>query len=232
MMSLQWLGRMSAVSAVVDSSFRPALTGMQVVALMNLLRIDNAANVPTRTPTIVRMNSASHQELHKFALEVGVHEAMVKTTESLPLLAKSALFRAMLSVYDDNSFAFVPSLVRAGKDIELQLLQVSSQLLSDLGTMVDKGDAISNNLLLNYAYEMTLSMCNHYLPQVRLYGLQTLETWLGRIESVFAYMDNVNTHSLQQFVIEKLAGVSLMLTKTWSHPSKLVRIIELISVCV
>lgn len=214
---------MSAVSASVDNSFRPRITGMQIVALMNLLRIDNTANAPTRAPTIVRTNSASHQDLYKFALEVGVHEAIVKASESLPLLAKSALFRAMLSVYDDSSFAFVPSLVHAGNDVELHLLQISSLLLGDLGTMVDKGDAISNNLLLNYAYEMTLSMCNHHLPQVRLYGLQTLETWLGRIESVLAYMDNVNAHSLQQFVIEKLAGVSLMLTKTWSHPSKLVR---------
>ena len=95
----------------------------------------------------------------------------------------------------------------------------------------------ASGILLGVLFDMTVYTCmESSSPEVRVYGLQTLESWLGRVDaekltlaatqetqlSAQSGGKGVEGQSLRENLLACLVSVSGMLTRAWSHPSKIV----------
>lgn len=128
----------------------------------------------------------------------------------------------------------------------LQLEHVSSLIISELISTSGNNNDVSeyswsSGLFFGVIYDLTSLLClESATPTSRLFGLQTMETWLGRIEienlcarvgtdDIITGRDgqpvSIGSQILRNCLIFRLASISSLLTKAWSHPAKLVSII-------
>ena len=180
---LQWLGRYLTCWGGELNTLAPPL---QVVAIMTLADCSERSDV---AQSAIRAE-VSDEALLDFALSVGVHPTLCSCLAKLPVISRCAVFRACLNIYDDQSLLYVPSCF-ALQGIERHV--VSMRLLQRFPiSFLDIYRAGSGNqaepyrlsLLVSYLFSCVLSMCNHSMPACRLYGLQTLEGWFGRLETL------------------------------------------------
>jgi hypothetical protein len=255
-------------------------TGLQLIALLGLLRLDPKTNSKSS-----EKHSASfiEQLFCPYAHLVGISPVLVTSLVStgerveptIPYLSRCALLRACLSVFDLSALMFQPCLKTNGvlsEDLKSALAyvvtcstqlqgnqirysptnmitpseveKVASYIVSDMIPLHIRNTPdlfelyTSSGLFFGIIFEITSSLClESATPTLRLYGLQTMETWLGRIETenlcvrvgtddIITGRDgqpvSIGSKILRNMLISRLASISLLLTKTWSHPAKLV----------
>lgn len=126
-----------------------------------------------------------------------MHPLVAEAAQKSSLMAKCAVMRACLAVYDD-----------------LHLLHQS---------------ATSETLLVGPMFTFIMRVCGHDLPTNRLYGFQTLESWLARLLTIPAeLLFGTAAVGSAQFahITDNFLAVTSALTKAWSHPSRQVRSIH------
>jgi hypothetical protein len=115
------------------------------------------------------------------------------------ILANCAIVRALLSVFED------------------QILWAC-----DESSSVDSGDMQHMPLLLTILFQEVLYTCQSNLPETRLYGLQTLETWfnsiIGRLSTMVSTSSFPTTYLAA--IHTNLRAVSNLLCSVWAHPAK------------
>jgi hypothetical protein len=262
--------------AKVDSLGSVPCTGLQLIALLGLLRLESKLDTSSESTT--------DHLFYPYAHLVGISPILVAALASngdgteasftMPYLSRCALFRACISVYDLSALMFQPSLIRNGslsrelKDAlafvvsstqhkgnriaystsvmitPLEVENVASYIVCDLiPTHIQNNSELfdlytASGLFFGLIFEIASSLClESATPTLRLYGLQTMETWLGRIETenlcarvgtedIVTGRDgqpvSIGSKILRNMLISRLASISLMLTKAWSHPAKLV----------
>lgn len=139
-----------------------------------------------------------------------------------------------------NQIRYSPMTMISSSEVE----KVASYIVSDMIPSPIRSNPdlfelyTSSGLFFGIVYEITSSLClESATPTLRLYGLQTMETWLGRIETenlcvligtgdIITGRDgqpvSIGSKILRNLLVSRLASISLLLTKTWSHPAKLV----------
>ena len=200
-------------------------TAMSIVCLQWISRYHlkgQSGNIlpSTQLVNILQMLSIPSEDKSKsqpsFQIEIneeGVHSLLRGHLSDLPIISRCAILRACLTVLDDASLA----------NTSYSSAQQSAGL-----------DPIS--VLLGPAFSAVIAACSHSLPLVRLYGLQTLETWFNRLDDFITPQSSHNDSvadsavDVQATVLMPLMRtVSDLLVTTWSHPSKQVSDVLLIT---
>lgn len=244
---MQWLGRRSFISSV-ELALEPTLPGLQVTAMLMLLsdgilekkeEIDSLEGIDSVDKSTSSSSRTHQQAAPAFAAYAGIHPGLIAGIPCLPYLARCALLRAIMSVYPDSAMFFCPSNSPLNSTYE----RVVCEWMSENSWTVSKpfvvptaeaAECSSNTLILHALFDATKHACNHTLPDVRLYGLQTLETWFNR--STLIVIPEVGdgtlvlshdskgsaqtVRGLRGRLIERLMEVSSMLTSSWNHPVK------------
>ena len=169
-----------------------------IVPGMQLVNILQMLSIPSDD------KSESHLSVQSEAHEEGVHSLLRGQLTNLPIISRCAILRACLTVFDDSSLA---STSHSGVE-QLAALSLTS-------------------VLLGPAFAAVIAACSHSLPLVRLYGLQTLETWFNRLDDFITLQSNP-TVPVTDYAVDVRAAmlmplmrtVSDLLVTTWSHPSK------------
>ena len=192
-------------------------TAMSVVCLQWIaryqLRGGNTTNTMYNTPSCSQLLSILHlldlsspsvevgQPFQEFSL-AGVHSDLVANLPTLPIISRCAILRACLTVFDD----FTPSLESPSDSLGLS-------------------SALSGSILLGPLFLAVVAVCNHSLPLVRLYGLQTLESWFNCLDILISSSSIVDSMTIPcatqiHSLIPHLRIISTLLINAWSHPSK------------
>jgi hypothetical protein len=158
-------------------------------------------------------NSKSQFSFQIEANEEGVHSLLRGQLSDLPIISRCAILRACLTVFDDASLA--------------------NTSCSGVEHLAEQG---SPCILLGPAFSAVIAACSHSMPPVRLYGLQTLETWFNRLDD-FITLQSSHIDSTADSAVDFQAAVltplmrtvSDLLVTTWSHPSKQVSDVLLIT---
>jgi hypothetical protein len=264
----------------VDSLGAVPCTGLQLIALLGLLRLESKSD---STNSISTVDHLFYPYAHLVGISPILVSALASTGDgiassfSMPYLSRCALLRACISVYDLSALMFQPYLIRHGslsdelKDAlafvvsstqqkenrsisystnamtmitPTEVESVASYIVCDLIPTHIQNTAelfdlyTSSGLFFGLIFEIASSLClESATPTLRLYGLQTMETWLGRIETenlcarvgtddIVTGRDgqpvSIGSKILRNMLISRLSSISLMLTKAWSHPAKLV----------
>ena len=116
---------------------------------------------------------------------------------SLGPIRKTAIIRACLALFDNSSLLY------------------NSPPLSD--TVVGER---CGSPLFQTSYESILKACSSSEPQVRLYGFQTLETWLDRVDAIIQGMSKQLGDVFISEILQKYDSIVQVLTEAWSHPSR------------
>lgn len=154
---------------------------------------------------------------------------------------RSALaFVVTSGILTGNQIRYSPSFMITPSEVEKVASYLACEMIpSNVKNNRDLLDMYaSSGLFFGIIFELTASLClESATPTLRLYGLQTMETWLGRIEAenlcarvgtndIITGRDgqplSVGSKILRDMLISRLASISLLLTKAWSHPTKLV----------
>lgn len=276
-------------------------TGLQVIALLGLLRLDGMGDTGMTAGerlyvgvmyNISSSSTSSQSEvplINAYALLVGLSPTLITaltpgtgiSAKWMPHLARCALLRSCLSVFDISALLFQPRRTqlpneRSNEEILAYLIQIASStdlyqiqyvtmrgigiieleklsalVLSDMMDSRSPDHASSSSqdlptlhpldtcgIFLGVAFDIICSLCYESIsPTARLYGLQTLDTWLGRVEAenlCARIMSEdistgerggvtVRTRAIREALISRMYRISLLLTKTWSNPSRIVR---------
>ena len=195
---LQWIARhrLGQISTIKTSPQQIVTPTSQLSSILELLKLSPSVS------TVVK-----HCEMDEVCnLSVaGVHADLHRYLPSLPIMSQSAILRACMTVFDDETLLSCP---------------VSSTL--DLAE-TDFGQ--QKSLLLGELFTAVVAVCGHSLPLVRLYGLQTLESWFNCLDLVIVSTNEGSTASGNQdnklqLLTPTLRVISALLVSTWSHPSK------------
>ena len=189
---LQWIARhrLSQVSTVKTSPQQIVTPTSQLSSILELLKL---------SPTVTAL-------ITEYDLSVGgVHADLHRNLPSLPIMSQSAILRACMTVFDDDTLLSCP---------------VSSTL-----GLAETDCGQQRSLLLGALFTAVVAVCGHSLPLVRLYGLQTLESWFNCLDLVIISTNEGSTASGNQdkklqFLTPTLRVISALLVSTWSHPSK------------
>ncbi len=219
-----------------NSQKRNQIISLQYILITHLLQLSHYNS----TTNI----SLDDEIYHKFA----VHSLFVQHLSSLPVLSRAAVFRSALSIFGleailTNPFQIRDEIDSASDDncdllTEKNLMHIYNKCeLNNTSTTISIDSNISHSIYKNGIYfttiiDIILHLCQHNIPLLRLYSLQTLETWLSRVESdiynpvelhkIVLLMDTTVTN-VSLVLLEKCQEMSLMLCSAWSHPSKMVR---------
>jgi hypothetical protein len=204
-MCLQWIARFSlgSESKVTSPAINPT-PSLQLLAILRLLDLSSKDPEVSSTASDMQANG----ELLSFALHYGLHPDLVKNLSTLPMVSRCAILRACLAVFDDTTLQHV--ITHSPTDVTLTLSEFS-------------GTETKESLLLGPLFTATVAVCNHSMPLVRLYGLQTLESWFNCFDNSILNLSNT-TDSMKVFQVDlmfsKLHSISTILVSTWSHPLK------------
>lgn len=115
-------------------------------------------------------------------------------------LNKAVLLRAFLTVCDDYS---------------LYLVEDSCNQISNC-----------NHIFYDHVLAAALSLCQHSIPEIRISGLQLLESWLNRLESINFTLEPSVFVSVwvlpPDLLVNKLLEIMRALVSSFTHPVKLV----------
>lgn len=193
---LQWIARYRLSGQSFSSSFlsRNTTPSLQLLAILKLLDLSSSSSFLTCTPPdtgkenedntwkiigekqIVTNNENNE---YKSAKSCGVHVEFINHFPALPIISKCAILRACLTVFDDQALSFTPSLSSSTTTTTATSTITHIFPMSEYGTTLE-----SDSLLLGPLFSATIAVCNHVLPLVRLYGLQTLESWFNCFEVI------------------------------------------------
>jgi hypothetical protein len=166
------------------------------LCLLTVQRLLRSASDPaTQLAAIVSLLSSSADASSPSAAVASLHTVVAETVTRASPMAQCALLRACLSAFDDAAL--------------LQPVAAPSA-------------AESGALLLGPVFSFILRACNDSLPVNRLYGFQTLESWLARLLSLPAQALFSSSAVFAQ-VLANTRLATAVLTKAWSHPSRQVR---------
>jgi hypothetical protein len=181
--------------------------------------------------------SVDEEYCRKFAEIVGIHHYLISaliysshqnSSAMATILARAAILRACISVFDKESLLW-PNDFEKNKKKELLYGIYESPLIENLENV--KNSIVSPGLLLGCIFSQVLCVLQSTDPLLQVYGLQTLETWLGRvdIEGLGKYnkesqhsilLCNENNELSRILLFNKLYSISELLCRSWSHPHK------------
>lgn len=194
---LQWIARyrLSQNSTVEMSPQHVVTPSSQLSSILDLLRLSPSITSPLPNELRENFNEAV----------AGVHADLYRNLPSLPIMSQSAILRACMTVFDDDT-----------------LLSCSNSITLD---PVVSNSGQQTSLLLGSLFTAVVAVCGHSLPLVRLYGLQTLESWFNCLDLIIAPTSggtggNGKLDSKLPFLTPTLRIISALLVSTWSHPSK------------
>ena len=229
-MSVQWLLRERLWSAASNRSETPhPYSGYQLVAIITLLNLDQYITASAVTPSGDKL----FQSGEAYATAVGVHSiltnALMLPSGGVTMLARVALLRACISVFDRTALMWPNDFQRKS---ETHLIAGKYDcMLGEFTEELDEETTVSPGLLLGPIIELVTGFMQSTDPLVQVYGLQTLETWLGRVEVEGLGKDNKTdlsglllneAHLIRTLLLNKLYHVSGLLCRSWSHPHKLI----------
>lgn len=227
--SVQWLLRerlWSTASGRIDTPH--PYSGYQLVAIITLL---NLSRYFSSLPVTVFGDGPSQGEA--YASAVGVHklfaDALLAHSGGVTMLARVALLRACISVFDSTSLMW-PNDFQQKSKVHLIAGKYACSW-AEMTEEIDDETTISPGLLLGPIISLVTGFMQSTDPLVQVYGLQTLETWLGRVEVDGIGKDDKSNVSglllnegtlVRTFLLKKLYHVSQLLCRSWSHPHKLI----------
>lgn len=232
---MQWLLRRSSFERFKDLEIdmtEENVYPLQFTALLLLLRLIPHANATTEK------NHSIAATTNNIYSQLGINPNLLVSTSALPLLSRAALFRSLVSVYGTESLFSDP--FHQVEDVSLtgSARIIVDHVLAEMSMCADKGTEFNmkqqkNGVFAGHAFDITMLICSHSLPLLRLYGLQTLETWLGRVDSDILFDPSLSvdvvfplkitlTDDLRACLVDRFEQLSLMLCQAWSHPSKMV----------
>ena len=195
---LQWIARyrLSQNVTVETSPQHVATPSSQLSSILELLRLSPSITSPLPNDEL--------RDRLNFPV-AGVHPDLYRNLPTLPIMSQSAILRACMTVFDDET-----------------LLSCSNSMTLD--------PAVSDpwqqrSLLLGPLFTAVVAVCGHSLPLVRLYGLQTLESWFNCLDLIIAPTNEGtggkgNLDAKLRSLTPTLRIISALLVSTWSHPSK------------
>lgn len=231
-MSVQWLLRERLWSAASGRDEAPhPYSGYQLVAIIALLNLDRYVSTAIPLTLSGPGDDLSHPG-ETYAAAVGVHSLLTDALRShsggVTMLARVALLRACISVYDRTSLMW-PNDFQRKSDKHLIAGKYNSMLAEFTEELDDI--TVSPGLLLGPIIELVTGFMQSTDPMVQVYGLQTLETWLGRVEGEGIGKDDKSNLSglmfdevklVRTLLLNKLYYISSLLCRSWSHPHKLI----------
>ena len=167
-------------------------------------------------PSIIEGETEQHQS---FSDMVGLKDlCSIFKFQKLSMLSRCSLFRGFLSIYDEVAITFCSARC---------MCKLSSPAEKEIFSMCETIVPTGNGILFDQCFRIIQNICNQGTASVRLYGLQTLETWFNRVKNYCnANVCTNDDYEIFDDIIFKLSDISLMLTKTWSHPSKSVSLLH------
>eukprot|EP01038_Epipyxis_sp_PR26KG_P010809 gene10809-14510_t len=124
-----------------------------------------------------------------------------------PLISKCALLKAVLAVYFDEIFSYDTEL------FDNQFNYFFSSHISSDAIYIKSFSDISTKCLFDAVFRSIVHICNNNISSIKVYGFQTLESWLIKASTVFTL---INKPSIQSnFLI-----ISNLLLNNWNHPSR------------
>jgi hypothetical protein len=137
----------------------------------------------------------------------------------LPVLAKAAMVRALLSIFEIDAFLDCESIT---SEVGVTLLK-KCRTGTALGQFSETEIASDSfGVLFGIVYETLVLFCNHSKPILQFYGLQMLELWFNRVEDAILIPCQSSSirHSQLVLIVSHLFDIVSILTDCWSHPSK------------
>jgi hypothetical protein len=136
-----------------------------------------------------------------------------------------------VTILDLQHLAFI-AVTSISNDINSSIVMSGS---SETGNVATRSQA--SGILLGVLFDMTIYTCfESTSPVVRVYGLQTMESWLGRVDSeklasLAAQNDSevvsggnqissLRGKLMRENLVSVLCTVAMMLSRAWSHPFK------------
>ena len=226
MISVQWLLRERLWISVSGKSEVPhPYSGYQLVSIVSLLNLNKYITTATA--------SAEEGLGAEFAAAVGVHhilsESLLLPKGGVTMLARVALLRACISVFDRTALMWPDDFERK---LERHLIAGKYDcLMVEQTETIDEDVVVLPGLLMGPIIDQIIGFMQSTDPLVQVYGLQTLETWLGRIEmegigknnksdlTGLKFSEECNMRSL---LLIKMYDISNLLCRSWSHPHKLI----------
>eukprot|EP01041_Mallomonas_annulata_P002162 gene2162-4208_t len=174
----QWLGRYLSCWGGTLNTLAPSL---QLVAIMALT---DCTERPLTISSSSSEEKVSAKDLHSFAISVGLHADLFQFITTLPVLAKCSIFRSCLHVYDDAALLYTPYYY-SNQGIERHVMAVNIlKEFPDSTYIPNSAPPESLSLIITSVFAAIMRLCNHSTPTIRLYGLQTFETWIHRLQQL------------------------------------------------
>ena len=228
-MSIQWLLRERLwKSGTSDATERSVAAGDQIATIICLLDLENQLGVSGCVSATKVLNCMAECSV-VVGVQNDISKALMMPTGGITVLGRVALLRAAVSVFDIAALMW-PNDFECGLEKHL----IAGRYECCVGAATEKIEDENNvvpGLLLGSIFHLIISVVEHVNPQLQVYGLQTLETWLGRIdvEGIGKY-DSSNTSGLlsieqkmlRSLLLNRLYRVSHVLCRSWSHPHKLI----------
>lgn len=130
---------------------------------------------------------------------VGIHPYIVNHYKEFTIGSRFALFRGLLSVFDDESLIFSIDQYKLKSELN------SSNITSIINTKS------SSNCNLDNSYEIIKKTCSHSAGDHQIHGLHALEAYLTRLYSIIIPYESLKS---------KFQFLSTYLIKAWSHTHK------------
>jgi hypothetical protein len=149
-----------------------------------------------------------------------ISECVQNALPTISELARCAFLRACLVIFDDDSiedvaaFCIMPETGLSKKALWERYFYMREQ--------ASKASSSQHSFILNgSAFRLVVAACDSSSPEVRFYGVQTLESWLSRFVSLIqkSEFSNASADAVSLMHLEIL-HLSKLLTKSWSFPSK------------
>jgi hypothetical protein len=164
-------------------------------------------------------------------------------------MSKYALIRAALSTYRDE-----PLLLPLGNTADTNTANTDTVTVTDSKTKTDTSTSTSasansrvafveqralpiemmqcfdnNNsntaLLMNpFVFDLVVRVAADVVPSVKIYGIQTMEVWLGRTKAIFegSTATDVQKTSMAEILLPRAPALATALMEDWRHPSRTV----------
>jgi hypothetical protein len=185
---------------------------------------------------------------HAFSCHAGLHSVWVHLVPTLPVLLKVAVLRACLSIFDISDLMHVPTCSELSPSEsfpdshnyteETAIRSISAWLCND---DYQKNEDITemqsvvilrkvnkhcrDPLLFGAMLTSLIGVCSDPALSIKIYGLQTLESWLTRISECFSDSGvalNNQFYSVEgiQYALTNLNTLAEILCMAWSHPAR------------
>lgn len=158
-------------------------------------------------------------DFQSFVDGVGLDCQFCCMLQGLPILAKAAMVRALLSIFEVDIFLDCESITT---ELGVTLLK-KCRTGTALGQFSEAEiNSDSFGILFGILYEVLILLCNHPKSILQFYGLQMLELWFNRVEDAILRpcQSSCIRHSQLVLIVSHSFEIVSILTDCWSHQSK------------